>query len=95
MRLTILILRPAPAVFVARSLEYDIAAQGDPLQDALVQGMERMAKLVSGCSSKSRYGSERDAKRCAAKCLEQRNVKLRAYACHECGGWHLTRNQAG
>lgn len=48
----------------------------------------------SGCTSKSRYGSEAFANMIAADVFRKRGVALRAYLCTLCGGWHLTRSHA-
>lgn len=47
--------------------------------------------LLRGCKTKKRYGSEIFAAKLADKLSTQRGVKLRAYFCGACKGWHLTK----
>lgn len=46
--------------------------------------------LERSCTSKKRYGDEKQANRIVAKVREQRGVELRAYPCFDCGGYHVT-----
>jgi len=50
----------------------------------------RMSTADRSCWRKSRYATEDQARRMAARCMDARGEPLRSYACHECGGWHLT-----
>jgi hypothetical protein len=50
---------------------------------------------VAECYGKKRYKDEESAKRTKRTCEAARETRLRAYACHGCGGWHLTRLDAG
>lgn len=49
---------------------------------------------VRGCLSKHRFGSMADAEAKKNSIWFERGVALRAYECHECGGYHLTKDRA-
>jgi hypothetical protein len=49
---------------------------------------------VEACLSKHRYPTEQVAERKKNSIWFERRVALRAYACTECGGWHLTKSGA-
>lgn len=42
------------------------------------------------CGKKTRYKSEADARKYAARLSELRGYPIRVYYCHFCCGWHLT-----
>ena len=46
---------------------------------------------MANCDDKHRYPSKRAATRTARLC-ESRGDPIRAYACPDCGHWHLTSN---
>lgn len=46
---------------------------------------------IKMCFSKKRYSSEGLANTVAQKVLSERNIKLRAYYCTGCAGFHLTK----
>lgn len=48
-------------------------------------------KAYFTCASKNRYRSEGDATYYANRAFTKRGVRLRAYYCANCGGWHLTK----
>jgi hypothetical protein len=57
-----------------------------------VAGAEKIARQERSCLSKRRYWSQVDALVMASRRLEhERALLLGAYACANCGGWHLTR----
>lgn len=46
---------------------------------------------VESCGSKVRYPAKRIALDAAGNVFRRRGVSVRAYRCHHCGGWHLTK----
>jgi hypothetical protein len=51
-----------------------------------------VSPIERSCLNKHRYWSQVDALIMADRCIERRSLKgLAAYACCNCGGWHLTR----
>lgn len=46
------------------------------------------------CFGKTRYSDESIANGVAASCYRERGTWLRVYACTECGGFHLTKQNA-
>ena len=49
-----------------------------------------LAFFASSCVKKKRYKSEQIAQETINRIHKKRNVKLRAYFCLFCLGWHLT-----
>ncbi len=55
----------------------------------------RSGDVLRACHGKKRYGSEETANAVAADCYRERGTWLRVYACSSCGGYHLTKTNAG
>lgn len=56
--------------------------------------MSEVDIVVRSCGSKKRYPTEGSANSTAIQCWYDRKIRLRAYACEICGGWHLTKSGA-
>lgn len=52
-------------------------------------------KAYFSCEKKARYKSEGEAHKAANFAYSRRGVRLRAYYCNNCGGWHLTKQMRG
>lgn len=46
---------------------------------------------IQECTRKTRYTTEKIARRVAEKCRQLRGAELKAYGCPHCGGYHLAR----
>lgn len=52
-------------------------------------------KEFSECGKKTRYNSEADAKKYAARLSRLRGYGIRVYYCHWCNGFHMTHKVHG
>ncbi|GEM_PF-7047831 len=52
-------------------------------------------KQLEDCRRKVRYATEREADDAAYRRRMEEGIRLAAYQCPWCGGWHLTRGGSG
>jgi len=64
--------------------------EGRKATEAKGETMSGEPDPMRACYGKRRYDTEQTATTVAADLLRRRDVRLRAYICESCGGWHLS-----
>ncbi len=65
----------------------------EPVRPPLAGTACKEGFIAVSCASKTRWDTEKAARRAVAKIAQQRFGRLYTYACEFCGGWHLTKKR--